>query len=202
MTRLCVLCRTSQRLSVNSHRRTWRRSAPGARRSMPRTGISNLRKTWPQVGATRSRRRRYKTSKLGGVRICETPRHAFWPPISNCQRMCSVWPTAAMPCCARIPVIRRCISGRRGTSGRSVSASITAPWLWNTRAIWSGSGSAGVPTTTGCSGRRRPSPGIYGFPHTSQGWGVQSRRARMGNRQELFGGLTRTHAEFLQFSVV
>ena len=87
-----------------------------------------------------------------------------------------------MPCCARIPVIHRCISSRSDASGLSVSASITAPWPWNTRAIWSGSGSAGMPTTTGYSGRRRPSPGMHGFSHTSQGVGSTKERSTYGQQ--------------------
>ena len=67
---------TSPRLSGNSPRRTWQRYVPGLQRSMPSSGISNLRRMWPQVGLTHSHKRPYRTSKPGGVRICETPRHA------------------------------------------------------------------------------------------------------------------------------
>jgi hypothetical protein len=168
---------------------------PGSRRSIPRSGISSLRRTWPQAGSTRSRRRPYKTSKQGGVLICETPRraaprHAFGPTIISFQLMCSVWPTAAMLCCARLLVIHRCILSRWDASGLSVSVSITVPWPWNTRAIWSGSGSVDMLTTTGCSGSRRPSPGMSRFPHMSQGVGSTKPQSAYGQQA---GAVRRSH---------
>jgi hypothetical protein len=66
----------SKRLSVNSRRRTWRRCAPGSRRSTPSSGISNLRRMWLQAGLTLWRRRPYRTYEKGGVLICETPRNS------------------------------------------------------------------------------------------------------------------------------
>ena len=122
--------------------------------------------------------------------------------------MCSVWPTAVMLCCARIPVIHHCISSRSDASGLSVSASITAPWPWNTRAIWSGSGSADMPTTTGCSDRCRPSPGMHGFPYTSQGVGstkeqsTYGQQARVVRSPHLYPAEPRTAPDCLQRPLV
>ena len=109
--------------------------------------------------------------------------------------MCSVWPTAAMLCCARLLVIHRCILSRWDAFGLSVSVSITAPWPWNTRAIWSGSGSVDMLTTTGCSGRRRPSPGMSRFPHMSQGVGSTKPQSAYGQQAGAVRGLICTCAE-------
>jgi hypothetical protein len=188
---------TSKRLSVNSHRRTWRRYAPGLRRLMPSSGISNLRRTWLQAGLMLSRRRPYRISKKGGVLICETPRNTtLLGLLSSAARRCAASgrpllcraapespPSIAafqagrtlLVCPCRHPLPRR----GRGTRGQY-------PLVLDRRACRLRQvARAGVGPLQVCTGS----------PTRHRGWGAQSSGARTGNRQELFGGLTYTRAE-------
>jgi hypothetical protein len=47
-----------------------------------------------------------------------------------------------------------------------------------------------MPTTTGCSGRRRPSPGMSRFPHASQGVGSTKPQSTYGQQA---GAVCRSH---------